>query len=102
MKKSILAFAATAAIAAVTMSLPSTADARCYGCGVGAGFLAGAIIGGAIVNSQQRYYGPAPVYEYEGPPRGDVVAYCMDRYKSYDPRSGTYLGYDGYRHPCPE
>jgi hypothetical protein len=19
----------------------------------------------------------------------------------YDPRSGTYLGYDGYRHPCP-
>jgi hypothetical protein len=25
----------------------------------------------------------------------------MQRYKSYDPASGTYLGYDGQRHPCP-
>ncbi|MGA2942170.1 MAG: BA14K family protein [Xanthobacteraceae bacterium] len=24
----------------------------------------------------------------------------MQRYKSYDPGSGTYLGYDGMRHPC--
>ncbi len=29
------------------------------------------------------------------------VAYCMQTYKSYDPQSGTYLGYDGQRHPCP-
>jgi hypothetical protein len=29
------------------------------------------------------------------------VQYCASRYRSYDPRSGTYLGYDGYRHPCP-
>jgi hypothetical protein len=29
------------------------------------------------------------------------VAYCMQRFRSYDPRSGTYLGYDGLRHPCP-
>jgi hypothetical protein len=27
-------------------------------------------------------------------------AYCAQRYKSYDPASGTYLGYDGLRHPC--
>jgi hypothetical protein len=26
--------------------------------------------------------------------------YCAQRYKSYDPASGTYLGYDGLRHPC--
>jgi hypothetical protein len=25
----------------------------------------------------------------------------MQRYRSYDPNSGTYLGNDGYRHPCP-
>ncbi|MGB9173724.1 BA14K family protein [Bradyrhizobium sp.] len=25
----------------------------------------------------------------------------MQQYRSYDPRSGTYLGYDGFRHPCP-
>jgi hypothetical protein len=25
----------------------------------------------------------------------------MQTYRSYDPGSGTYLGNDGYRHPCP-
>ena len=35
------------------------------------------------------------------PADGDSVAYCMQRFKSYDPASGTYLGYDGKRHPCP-
>ena len=33
--------------------------------------------------------------------RNDAVAYCMRRFRSYDPASGTYLGYDGLRHPCP-
>ncbi|HEY0569591.1 MAG TPA: BA14K family protein, partial [Xanthobacteraceae bacterium] len=37
---------------------------------------------------------PAPV-------GGDDVAYCMQTYRSYDPASGTYMGYDGLRHPCP-
>lgn len=31
----------------------------------------------------------------------DEIAYCKRRFKSYDVRSGTYLGYDGERHPCP-
>jgi hypothetical protein len=31
----------------------------------------------------------------------NAVQYCASRYRSYDPRSGTYLGYDGVRHPCP-
>lgn len=31
----------------------------------------------------------------------NAVAYCSQRFRSYDPASGTYLGYDGYRHPCP-
>jgi BA14K-like protein len=42
-------------------------------------------------------YGAA--YAYEG--GDDGVAYCMQRYRSYDPGSGTFLGYDGFRHPCP-
>lgn len=25
---------------------------------------------------------------------------CAQRYRSYDPESGTYLGYDRNRHPC--
>ena len=33
-------------------------------------------------------------------PGGDA-GYCMQRFKSYDAASGTYLGYDGARHPCP-
>jgi BA14K-like protein len=28
------------------------------------------------------------------------ASYCAQRYRSYDPASGTYLGYDGLRHPC--
>jgi hypothetical protein len=55
------------------------------------GLATGAIIGGAIAQSQAQ---AAPVY-------GSNHAYCSQRFKSYDPRSGTYLGYDGLRHPCP-
>jgi hypothetical protein len=32
---------------------------------------------------------------------GTDPSYCAQRYKSYDPASGTYLGRDGLRHPCP-
>jgi BA14K-like protein len=32
---------------------------------------------------------------------GQDAAYCAQRFRSYDPASGTYLGYDGQRHPCP-
>lgn len=62
-----------------------------------AGLAAGAIVGGAIANSQQPTYyegGPAPVAD-------DEVSYCMQQFRSYDPRSGTYMGYDGMRHACP-
>jgi len=38
-----------------------------------------------------------PAYVVSG---GADPAYCAQRYKSYDPASGTYLGYDGLRHPC--
>jgi hypothetical protein len=27
-------------------------------------------------------------------------ASCAQRYRSYDPGSGTFLGHDGHRHPC--
>ncbi len=30
----------------------------------------------------------------------DWLAYCAARYRSFDPASGTYLGYDGRRHAC--
>lgn len=77
------------------------------GWGFGAGLLGGAIIGGALA-APYYYGGPGPYYGpgyYAGPPPapygGDAEDYCLRRFKSYDVRSGTYLGYDGYRHPCP-
>ena len=102
---------------------------RGWGYGLG-GFAAGAIIGGAIVGAYgpypyygygyPAYYYPAPGYAGPGypgpgyagpgypayaapspPPGGDAMGYCMQRFRSFDPRSGTYLGNDGYRHPCP-
>lgn len=42
-----------------------------------------------------------PPADAGGPPEGDPVAYCAQRFRSYDPQTGTYLGYDGQRHPCP-
>ena len=85
-----------------------------WGWGLG-GFAAGAIIGSAIV--APRYYGypygyypaygapypppPPPGYYGAAGPAGDGVAYCMQKYRSYDPNSQTFLGFDGARHPCP-
>jgi hypothetical protein len=31
----------------------------------------------------------------------DQTAFCQQRYRSYDPQTGTFLGSDGNRHPCP-
>lgn len=89
-----------------------------HGGGFIPGAVAGALIGGAIA-SQGPYYAGTPNYagnpyyyngdEYSDGPvvqvapdaGDDDVAYCMQTYRSYDPQSGTYLGLDGYRHPCP-
>jgi hypothetical protein len=32
--------------------------------------------------------------------RADGARSCAERYRSFDPASGTYLGFDGSRHPC--
>ena len=54
------------------------------GIGVGA-----AIIGGAIAASAAEQQ------------RREAVSYCMQRYRSYDPNSQTYIGRGGMRYPCP-
>ena len=54
------------------------------GIGIGA-----AIIGGAIAASAAEQQ------------RRDAISYCMQRYRSYDPESMTYLGRDGLRRSCP-
>jgi hypothetical protein len=48
------------------------------------------------------YPPPAPGYAVpQGASAGDPVAYCKQRYRSYNPQTGTYLGTDGQRHHCP-
>ena len=46
-------------------------------------------------------YGDDYVAVSPGIADGDSVAYCQQRFRSYDPSTGTYLGFDGLRHPCP-
>src|ERR1035437_6120520 len=77
----------------------------------GGGLAAGAILGGLYDGygydgyGYDGYgydgYGDVDAYAYEAPVDDSAVAYCVQRFRSYDPASGTYLGNDGYRHPCP-
>ena len=65
-----------------------------YGYGAGVVGAAAAVGAATYGNSYGSYSG-----EYGGDT--DAVAYCTQRFRSYDPGSGSYLGYDGLRHPCP-
>ena len=40
------------------------------------------------------YYGN---YNYGG---GGHMRWCLNRYRSYNPRTDTFVGHDGYRHRC--
>src|SRR3954470_236371 len=108
MKKALIALAAVATLAIGTLAAPAPADARCYGCAVGAGVIAGTaagvIVGSAIANSQPRYYAPAPgyiVYSGYGAP---YPAECPDGYwarrRLYD-HFGNFVGWSKPRFVCP-
>jgi hypothetical protein len=93
------------------------------------GLAAGAIIGGALATPPQpQPYGPPPAYvpdpdytpDYYPPApktNGPTVItvhdggelapwspewnrYCANRYPTFNPRTGTYRGYDGHDHFC--
>jgi hypothetical protein len=106
---------------AVRNAVPATVEAVWWGWwGPAAGFAAGAIIGGALVAPYyypRYYYGYGPGYYgygypyaggYYPPAAAPGPGYasqagngCAQRFRSYDPATGTYLGFDGQRHPCP-
>jgi hypothetical protein len=108
MKKTIFALATATTLAIGTLSAPTTADARCYGCAVGAGVAAGviggAIIGGAIANSQPGYSGPAPGYVvYQGYGAPYPIA-CPGGYWARRPLRDAYGNFVGWSRPrfiCP-
>jgi hypothetical protein len=82
------------------------------------GLAAGMIAGAAIASPpapryyyyddapRRVYYRPAYVYErpvYVGgyePWSRSWYRYCSNRYRSFDPQSGTFVGYDGREHFC--
>jgi hypothetical protein len=91
---------------------------RHHGGGFWPGAVAGAVVGGVIGADSYAYYGGPGYYDqgYDSSyydngysddgvvavvPGGGDPSYCAQRYRSYDPASGTYLGFDGLRHPCP-
>jgi hypothetical protein len=71
------------------------------------GFGVGAIVGSALT-PREVYVAPPPparpVYTRAGygpaPWTPDWYSYCYSRYRSFDPNTGTFIGYDGYEHFC--
>jgi BA14K-like protein len=88
------------------------------------GLAAGAIIVGALSQRQTPEYRPRPVYRQpaldaypDAPPAPrrvqayrysnqiepwsrDWYRFCTNRYRSFNPETGTYRGYDGRNHFC--
>jgi hypothetical protein len=62
--------------------------------GVLGGLALGAVIAGANAAPPPVAYAPA----YGA--RADWIAYCSSKYRSFNPATGLYLGYDGQYHPC--
>ena len=111
MKKMLIAIAASAVLAVATLA-PTTADARCRGCGVGlgivGGLVAGAIIGSAIAGAGPAYAYPRtyyPVAGYEPYAYGAAPAYsCPGGYWARRPVRDPYGNVVGWSRPrffCP-
>src|SRR5262249_34451672 len=84
MTKFMTVVATAGALALVSVAAPTTADARCRGCGVAAGVIGGIAAGAAIASTARPYgyydygYGPyayEPGYVYDGPAYGGYRYY---------------------------
>ena len=66
--------------------------------------IAGGIIGGLALGAAIAGAAAAPpppvVYAPAYGARADWIAYCSSKYRSFNPATGLYLGYDGQYHPC--
>ena len=81
MSKLLTILAAGSALALVTVAAPTSADARCRGCGVAAGVFGGIVAGAVIAGAVNGPY-------YDGP-------YAYDPGYAYGPGYGApyYRGY---------
>jgi BA14K-like protein len=116
-KTTLKAIAAAALIGMATLMLAAPAEAgRGYGHGryhgggggnaLAAGILGlgvGAIIGSALTPREVYVAPPPPAYPVSyGPPAWspEWYNYCSYRYRTFNPRTGYFIGYDGYPHFC--
>jgi hypothetical protein len=68
------------------------------GAAVAAGVIGGLALGAAIAGAASA---PPPPVAYAPAGGGaDWIAYCSSKYRSFNPATGLYLGYDGQHHPC--
>jgi hypothetical protein len=92
MKKVAIAFAAAGMLAA---AFASSAQARCYGCGVAAGAAAG-IAAGAIIGS--AIAGAGPVYAAPPPPPPPSAVYYEDEPVCHIERHRVWVDGWGWRY----
>jgi hypothetical protein len=113
-----IAAAALIGAAALTLSAPAEAGRgyyrHGYGGGWGAGLLGfgiGAIVGSALTprevyiepdDDYEPAYGPAAYGPGYGPPpwTPEWYTYCAQRYRSFNSRTGYFVGYDGLPYFC--
>lgn len=108
MKTTMTAIAAVGMLTLATVSMPNDAQAYCRGCGLGlgiaGGLVAGAIIGGAIANSQYPAYAVAPGYTPYAAYGQPVPVGCPGGYWARRPlvdQWGNVVGYSRPRFFCP-
>jgi hypothetical protein len=71
-----------------------------WGPGVAAGIVGG-VAAGAIIAGSAAAANQAAANQAQSDAEYDQwLSYCSQKYKSFDPASGTYLNYDGNRYPC--
>src|SRR6202167_6248523 len=96
------------AVPSVTQAVQWRGGGWGWGPAIAGGIIGGAIVGGALAAPYgpgyygPGYYGAPPPPVAYGPPPGDAIAYCMQRFRSFDPSSGTYLGTTGIVIPVHE
>ena len=102
--------AAAALVGAAALGAPAPAKAG-HGDAWGAGLLGfgvGAVVGSAIAPREVYVVPPAPPPPYYYGPVSygpqpwtpDWYAYCSSRYPAFNPRTGYFIGLDGYPHFC--
>jgi hypothetical protein len=109
MNKTLLAFVAAASMAVSLLATPPAAEARCFGCAVGAGVVGGVIAGAIVGSAIASTYGPAYVVQpgyvaypgyVVGAPVGCPGGFWARRPVAYD-AYGNVIGWSRPRFFCP-